>query len=148
PCPNTQLYILDAQSEPVPIGVVGELCIGGAGVASRYIGQPEMTQERVIANPFRSGERLYRSGDLARYLPHGNIVFVGRADDQAKVHGVRVELGEVEAGLRALPGIRDAVAAVWTDAAGSNQLVGHLIPAASGPLAVAEIRERLRDHLP
>jgi myxalamid-type nonribosomal peptide synthetase MxaA len=148
PCVNTQLYILDAQSEPLPIGVVGELCIGGAGVARGYIGKPELTQERFVASPFRSGERLYRSGDLARYLPNGDIVFVGRADDQAKIHGVRVELGEVEASLRKLPGIRDAVASVWTDAAGIGQLVGHIIPAASAAPTVAEIRERLREQLP
>jgi thioester reductase-like protein len=134
--------------EPVPIGCVGDLYIGGAGVARGYWRRPELTDQRFIADPFRSGERVYRTGDLARYMPNGDIVCLGRVDDQVKVHGVRIELGEVEMLLRGVPGVRDAVVAAWTDPAGNAQLVGHVIADGSVELAPALIRARLREALP
>jgi myxalamid-type nonribosomal peptide synthetase MxaA len=147
PWANTQLYILDEQLQPVPIGAVGELYIGGDGLARGYVRQPELTRERFVASPFRPGERLYRTGDLARYLPNGDIICLGRIDHQAKIHGVRVELEEVEAALRTVPGVRDAVVTAWVDRNGDRQLVAHVLAHEASPTA-AEIRERLRESLP
>ena len=147
PLPNTQMYILDQQYQPVPIGAVGELFIGGEGVAVGYWHRPELTDERFFPNPFRAGERMYRTGDLARYLTNGDINCVGRLDDQVKIHGVRVELGEVESALRDLEGVRDAVVVSWKDARGDTQLVAHVIADKQG-LAASKIREGLRGQLP
>src|SRR5262249_47603468 len=127
PWPNTQLYILDEQLEPVPVGAVGELYIGGAGLARGYVRRPELTRERFVDDPFHAGRRLYRTGDLARYLPDGDVICLGRIDHQAKIHGYRVELEEVEAALRTVSGIRDAVVTGWVDANGDRQLVAHVI---------------------
>jgi myxalamid-type nonribosomal peptide synthetase MxaA len=146
PWANTQLYVLDEQLQPVPIGAVGELYIGGDGLARGYVRRPDLTRERFIADPFHPGERLYRTGDLARWLANGDVVCLGRIDHQAKIHGYRVELGEVEAALRMVPGIRDAVVTAWVDRNDDRQLVAHVIT--DGAPAPAEIRERLREALP
>jgi non-ribosomal peptide synthetase component F len=102
PLPNTQVYILDSQKQLVPIGVPGELYIGGVGVTRGYLNRPELTADRFILNPFSndSGSRLYKTGDLVRYLPDGNIEYLGRIDHQVKIRGFRIELGEIEAVLR------------------------------------------------
>ena len=147
PWANTQLYILDEQRQPVPIGAVGELYIGGDGLARGYVRRPELTRERFVASPFAPGERLYRTGDLARYLPNGDVICLGRIDHQAKIHGYRVELEEVEASLRTVSGIRDAVVTAWIDPNGDRQLVAHVLASDGSPTA-AEIRERLRETLP
>ncbi len=97
PIGNTQIYVLDPTGEPTPIGVAGELCIGGDGVALGYLGRPDLTAERFVANPHRPGERMYRTGDLARFRPDGTVEFLGRLDHQVKVRGFRIELGEIEA---------------------------------------------------
>ena len=130
PLPNCRVYILDAHGQPVPAGVSGELCIGGAGVAGGYLNRPELTAEKFIADPFgrEPGGKLYRTGDRARYLPDGNIEFCGRIDFQVKIHGHRVELGEIEAALRSQPGIRDAVVLTSDDETGDKHLNGYVVP--------------------
>lgn len=148
PLANTQAYILDDYLQPVPLGAVGELYVGGDCLACGYWGRPALTAERFVASPFAPGERLYRTGDLARYRAEGDILCLGRIDDQLKIHGVRVELGEVEAALRNVTGVRDAVVTAWKDARGDTQLVGHIIPAQQPAPATADIRAQLREQLP
>lgn len=130
PIANTQIYILDAQRNPVPIGVVGEIYIGGDGLARGYLNQPELTAEKFIANPFSTepGARLYKTGDLARYLPDGNIEFLGRIDHQVKLRGFRIELGEIEAALNQHPGIQDSVVVAREDKFGEKRLVAYIVP--------------------
>jgi amino acid adenylation domain-containing protein/FkbM family methyltransferase len=130
PLPNSRIYILDAHGQPVPAGVAGEICIGGAGVARGYLNRPELTAEKFIADSFsrEPGGKLYRTGDRARYLPDGNIEFCGRIDFQVKIHGHRVELGEIEAALRSEPGVRDAVVLASDDEVGDKQLNGYVVP--------------------
>ncbi len=146
PYPNTRLYILDAQFQPVPIGAVGELYIGGEGVSPGYWQRPELTAERFLPDPFLPGERVYRTGDLARYEPDGDVICLGRVDDQVKIHGVRIELGEIESALRSLPGVHDGVVTPWRNPHGDAQLVAHII--ADGDIAAADLRARLRERLP
>jgi amino acid adenylation domain-containing protein len=141
PLPNKQVYILDEQMEPVPVGVVGQLYIGGEGLARGYLQRPELTTERFIQNPW--GARVYRTGDLARYQWDGNIEFMGRADHQVKIRGFRIELGEVEAQLRQHSGVRDAVVVAREDG-GEKRLVGYVVGAA----AVNDLKEHLKKRLP
>ncbi|GAA1591048.1 hypothetical protein GCM10009828_014780 [Actinoplanes couchii] len=129
PLPNTTLYVLDAGMRPVPIGAQGELYIGDAAVCRGYHGRPGQTARRFVPDPFSSspGARLYRSGDLVRYLPDGNLDFVGRVDDQVKIRGHRVELGEVESSLSAHPEVADAVAMIREDVPGERRLVAYVV---------------------
>ena len=145
PKPNYQAYVLDPYLNPVPVGVTGELHIGGAGVARGYLSQPELTRERFIPDPFRGG-RLYKTGDLVRRRPDGTIGFIGRADNQVKIRGLRIELGEIEAALLAHPAVAQAVAVVIRDAAGQPQLAGYL--RASPDTTAGEIRQHLARRLP
>ena len=144
PLPNARLYVLDAHGEPQPVGVPGELCIGGVGVARGYLGRPGMTAERFVPDPFcgEPGGRLYRSGDRARWNARGELEFLGRLDQQVKVRGLRVEPGEVEAALRAHPAVGDALVVAWED-----RLAAYLVPADGAP-AAAELRAFLRTRLP
>ncbi|MCB0013838.1 MAG: amino acid adenylation domain-containing protein, partial [Anaerolineales bacterium] len=129
PIQNLQFYMLDELLAPVPIGIPGELHIGGDGLARGYLGRPELTAEKFIPDPFSNqpGARLYKSGDLARFLPDGNIEFMGRIDFQVKVRGFRIELGEIEAALTTNAAIDEAVVQVWPDPAGNNQLVAYYV---------------------
>jgi len=130
PLPNTTVSILDAAGQPAPVGEQGELCIGGSGVGRGYLNRPDLTAEKFVADPFNpdSGGRLYRTGDVARYLPDGTVEFCGRIDDQVKLHGYRIELGEIEGMLREHRGIRDAVVRLCEDETGGKRLVGYVVP--------------------
>ena len=154
PIANTQLYILDAQGQPVPLGVAGEIHIGGTAVARGYLFRPELSAERFIADPF-SGEadaRLYKTGDLGRWLADGNIEYLGRNDFQVKIRGFRIELGEIEARLAAAPGVREAVVAARDDAqgasAGDKRLVAYLLLEDGAELSPAALRDYLAGVLP
>jgi amino acid adenylation domain-containing protein len=148
PKPNYRVYVLDPQLNPVPVGVIGELHIGGAGVARGYLNRPELTRDRFIGDPFTPGQRLYKTGDLVRRRPDGTIVFIGRMDDQVKIRGLRVELGEIEAAMTAHPGVAQAVVTVVTDAAGEKQLAGYLRPVPASAPDLSEVRQRLALNLP
>ncbi len=151
PIANLHCLILDRFLRPMPRGVAGELYIGGAGVARGYLGRPGFTAERFIPDPFadQPGRRLYRSGDRARRLPDGRIEFLGRLDHQVKLRGFRIEPGEIEAALRACPGISQAVALVREDRPGVRQLVGYVAPPTGQPVPdTALLRQGLRARLP
>ncbi|MBB4634032.1 non-ribosomal peptide synthetase/type I polyketide synthase [Longimicrobium terrae] len=146
PLPNYQVMVVDTGLRPVPVGVPGELLIGGAGVARGYLRRAELTDERFIPNPFGAG-RLYRTGDRARLLPDGNVEFLGRMDQQVKVRGFRVEPGEVEAALRARPGVHDAAVVARPDAAGEVQLVAYVVGTAEAGALRAELGRTLPEYM-
>ncbi|HEY9404501.1 MAG TPA: amino acid adenylation domain-containing protein [Pyrinomonadaceae bacterium] len=148
PIANTQLYILDRQLRPQPVGVQGELYIGGNGLARGYLNRPELTAAKFIPHPFgdEPGARLYKTGDLARYLPDGNIDFLGRMDDQVKVRGYRVELGEVEAALDAHPSVGRCVVVSSKDSGGENRLIAYLV--AEDAPTTESLRSFLGERLP
>jgi acyl carrier protein len=150
PIANTQIYILDQNLEPTPIGVAGELYIAGDGVARGYLKQPELTAERFLPDPFRNkpGTYMYKTGDQARYLPDGRIDFLGRADFQVKVRGFRIELGEIEAILNKHPKIRQAVVIAREDSPGDKRLVAYLISETDQQPEAGELRQFLRLKLP
>jgi len=150
PLANTRIYILNARDKPVPVGVVGEITIGGSGVARGYLDRPELTEARFVPDPFspEPGARMYRTGDLGRYLEGGEIEYVGRTDQQIKINGVRVELGEIEGALRQQPGVRDALVVVEGEASGGRRLVGYVLVGAEPAIAPTELRRQLRNQLP
>ena len=150
PVQNTEIYLLDAHLNPVPIGVAGELHIGGDGLAHEYLNRPELTRERFISNPFSDAPdaRLYKTGDLVRYLPDGNIEFLGRNDDQIKIRGFRVELSEIEAVLGRHSAVRETVVLVRDDSPDDKHLVGYVIATPGHTPTVADLRRFLRDKLP
>ncbi|HVS52165.1 MAG TPA: amino acid adenylation domain-containing protein [Opitutaceae bacterium] len=148
PFPNERIYILDERRQPVPIGIRGEIYIAGDKLARGYLNRPELTAEKFIAAPFRTGERLYRSGDLGRWRPDGTIESLGRVDHQVKVRGFRVEPGEVEAALAKCAAVRECVVLVRADAAGNNRLLGYVVPQAGAMPEGRELREQLQARLP
>ncbi|MFO0165964.1 MAG: amino acid adenylation domain-containing protein, partial [Microcystis sp.] len=163
PIANTQVYILDSHLQPVPIGVPGELHIAGAGLAKGYLNRPELTQEKFIPNPFEKDEvipptplnkggnepsKLYKTGDLARYLPDGKIEYLGRIDNQVKLRGFRIELGEIEALLNQNEAVQSSCVIVREDNLGDKRLVAYVVPQPEINLTINEIRQFLRAKLP
>ncbi len=150
PISNVQAYVCDHRSQPVPVGVAGELYLGGVCVARGYLDRPDVTAERFVPDPFGStpGGRLYRTGDLVRWQAGGSLEFLGRADHQVKIRGFRVEPGDIEAALARHPGVQQAVVTVRDDLPGGRGLVTFVVPAGSAVPTVAELRELLRERLP
>ncbi|MFN7415108.1 MAG: non-ribosomal peptide synthase/polyketide synthase [Dolichospermum sp.] len=147
PIANAQIYILDSHLQPVPIGVPGELHIGGAGLARGYLNRPELTQEKFIPNPF-DNSKLYKTGDLARYLLDGNIEYLGRIDHQVKIRGFRIELGEIEAVLSQHEDVQISCVIVREDTPGEKQLVAYIVPQKDVTLTPSELRQFIGNKLP
>ena len=145
---NTQLYILDSHLQPVPLGANGELYIGGVGVAKGYLNRPDLTAERFISHPFNQGEKLYKTGDLARYLLDGNIEYIGRIDHQVKIRGFRIELGEIEALLAQHPSVQQTIVIARVDNSGNQRLVGYIVPHPEQTPNIEELRHFLKQQLP
>ncbi|MCP1459260.1 non-ribosomal peptide synthetase [Bacillus amyloliquefaciens] len=146
PVGNSTAYIINSRGTPQPIGVIGELCTGGDGVARGYFGRPELTEEKFVPNPFVPGERMYRTGDLARWLPDGTIEYAGRMDDQVKIRGYRVELGEIEAALRSLDGVKEAAVSVRTGQSGNKELIAYM--SLQADMDTEKVRSSLSKQLP
>ncbi|TXC81935.1 non-ribosomal peptide synthetase [Luteibaculum oceani] len=146
PVPNTQVYILDADLSLLPIGSVGEIYLGGAQLSKGYIHRPEITAERFIASPFAKGEKLYKTGDLGKFLPDGNIVYLGRTDNQIKLRGFRIEIGEIENGLIEHPEISNAGVLLKTDHSGEGYLLAFYV--SNKELSETELKEHLGAFLP
>ncbi len=171
PIDNVQVYVLDSHRQLVPVGVPGELYIGGAGLARGYLNDPQSTAERFVANPFAETPlapancggvstpphmppaRLYRTGDRCRWLPDGNLEFLGRVDQQVKVRGYRIELGEIEATLQSALGVQEAAVTVSADGSGGQKLIAWVVPTTREELedreaTIALLRRHLREKLP
>ncbi len=153
PIGNVQTYILDCNGQPVPTGIPGELHVGGAGLARGYLNRPELTEEKFIPSPFsnKPGSRLYKTGDLTRYRPDGNIEYVGRIDNQVKIRGFRIELAEIEAVLSQHPAVRESAVLVWFEANARKRLVAYVVPDAreqNSSLPSSELRQFLQERLP
>jgi acyl carrier protein len=150
PIANTQVYILDQYGQPAPIGVPGELHVGGDSLSRGYLNQPELTAAKFIRNPFSevANARLYKTGDLGRYLPDGNIEYLGRSDFQIKLRGFRIELAEIEAVLAQHPGVGQNVVLAREDVPGDKRLVAYFVPRNGQEPTVAELRHFLQQKLP
>ncbi|MBD2417074.1 amino acid adenylation domain-containing protein, partial [Anabaena cylindrica FACHB-243] len=150
PIPDLQIYLLDQHFQLVPVGVPGEIYVGGAGVTRGYLNRPDLTKEKFIPHPFsqKLDSRLYKTGDLARYLSNGDIEYLGRVDYQVKLRGFRIELGEIESVLSQHPDIREVVVIVHSDQADFQRLVAYLVPRSKQDLAISELRQFLELQLP
>ena len=150
PIANTQIYLLDERLRQVPIGTPGELCIGGAGLAKGYLNQPELTAEKFIPHPWSSepGARIYKTGDLARYLPDGQIAFMGRIDHQVKIRGYRVEPDEIMSVLNEQPAVRVSLVIAREDTPGDKRLVAYVVPVPGAHISAGSLREILAKRLP
>ncbi len=150
PIANTQIYVLDGNMQPVPVGVPGELHVGGDGLARGYLNRPELTQEKFVPNPFSPDpqSRLYKTGDLVRYLPDGNIEYIGRIDNQVKIRGFRIELGEIETALLSHPAVLQAVAIAREDELGRKRLVSYVVCDIQQVVTSSELRQFLKEKLP
>ncbi len=150
PIDGVQIYIVDEQMRPVPDGTCGEMLIGGAGVGRGYMNLPELTAEKFFRDPFITGEtsRVYRTGDLARLLPDGQIMFLGRVDDQVKVRGYRIEPGEISAVLNRHPGVESSFVTVRAEESGETRLIAYIVMKPAACLHVSDLRAFLSDHLP
>src|SRR5262249_36734109 len=144
--PDLAVYVLDGRLEPTPVGVAGEIFVGGAGLARGYLNRAELTAERFVASPFAPGERLYRSGDLARWRAGGGVEDIGGSGHQGKLRGFPIRPGEIVGALRLHPGVRDAVVVLREDAPGDQRLVGYVTAATA--VAAAELRRHLARQLP
>ncbi len=147
---NTQIYILDSQMRPTPVGLPGELHIGGIGLARGYLNRPELTVEKFIKNPFSSepGARLYKTGDLCRFLPDGNIEYLSRLDHQVKIRGFRIELGEIESAIATHPAVRETVVVAREDSPGNKRLVAYVSAHKGHSINITELRSYLKESLP
>jgi aspartate racemase len=150
PISNTQVYVLDSHLQPVPIGVPGELYIGGDGLARGYLNRPDLTEEKFLQNPFsdKPGTHFYKTNDLVRYLPNGNIEFLGRIDNQVKMRGFRIELGEIEAVLAQHPIVKEAVVTVREDVSGNKNLVAYIVSHQEQAFTINDLRRFLKQKLP
>ena len=148
PIANSTAYVLDEQRRPVPVGVPGEIYVGGMGLADGYMNRPELTSQVFVSNPFEPGSRMYKTGDLGRILEDGAIEISGRIDDQVKIRGYRIELGEIETALNLLPGVIESSVIVRAQENGSKQLVAYCESEPGNNLDVAELKSRLKQHLP
>ena len=148
PLANEQAYLLDPCLRPVPIGIPGEIFIGGAGLARCYLNRPELTAEKFIAHPFKNGARLYRTGDLARWRADGRLEFLGRIDHQVKIRGFRIELGEIEAVLMSEHAVGAAVVVAREDRPGDKRLAAYVVPRTGPPVTVEGLRRRIAEQLP
>jgi len=148
PIDNTQIYILDNNRMLTPIGEMGEICIGGVGLARGYLNKPELTAEKFVPNPFRKGDRIYKTGDLGRFLPDGNVEYMGRKDDQVKVRGFRIELGEIESVLEKHELIDEVVVLAKEDGKGDKELIMYYVPNIDAGYTIRKILENKRDGLP
>lgn len=145
---NSQVYLLDKNLRPVPVGIAGEIYIGGDGLARGYLYKPEMTAERFITNPFNPETRLYKTGDVGKFMPDGNIEFLGRIDNQVKIRGFRIELGEIETALRQRKEIKDLVVVAREDNPGDKRLVAYIAPLGGKQIDINELKQHLRVDLP
>ena len=141
PISNTRIYIIDEYEKLLPIGVTGEICIAGAGLARGYLNKPELTAEKFVSNPFKDGEKMYKTGDLGKWLPDGNLTFIGRKDDQVKIRGHRIELGEIETTLQKYLNINAAVVIAKPNKEGEKELVAYIVT--KRELHTADIRAYL-----
>ena len=148
PLPDLRVLLLDGRGAPVPVGVAGEIYVGGAGVSRGYLNRPELTVERFVADPFGGPGTLYRSGDLARRLENGELEYLGRIDDQVKIHGFRIELGEIEAVLNQQPGVSDAVVVVREDSPDDKRLVAYIVAPGRAAALAGALKDALKTQLP